>query len=149
MLVHCPKEARPCKTRLRPHDQRRRLVPFTDEVVETKAHRLRNIRADARNVGEALGARPDEDAGQPKTIEIVKAVRNRIDDGAIDPRTAKGLQMRRLSLGVPVGGKDQERGSSPCSAILRATGDIGPERIGDVGDHQPQHATATGTHAHG
>ena len=66
------------------------------------------------------------------------------------PSTRTWLKARRCwasRVAVPVGREDQQRGALLRRAILRAAGDLGPERVGDIGDDEAEHAGAAGAHA--
>ena len=102
-----------------------------------------------RGLGKALGARADQHEGQAEAVEIVEVVGDRIDDGAIDARLAQRAQVLRLAAVIPVGREDQQRGALLGRAVLRAAGDLGPERVGDIGDDEAEHAAAARAHADG
>ncbi len=93
--------------------------------------------------GKRSALEPISTKGRPKAPEIVEIVGHRIDDGALDTGAgAAPTQMPRFLLGIPVGGKDQERGIFLRRPVLSATRDFSPERVGNIGDDDAEQAAA-------
>lgn len=148
MVPHRCHEAQPRDPRRRPEDESGRPMSFSGQVIEAEAHGLGNVRTDSGQPREAVGAGPDQDEGQAEGMERLGAVCDRVDDRPVHPGAHERAQMASLPIGLPVRGEAQERELLLDGAVLRALGHLGPERVRDVGDDEPDEARAARAHGH-